>query len=425
MKILKNHFVTLRYIQKRFIMKPIQTSILTRKVVFFHLLLVLSPLTFYGQYYQSPEAKQIINLDLRIDNLMFERKMNHLEQDEINSFVSQAAKWFEDYTNIQSEIQQAHDGQSRDYTMNKVQFERKLQQLEQQRISTYNLNGGISIQNKFYKSIDALQQAYSQKGKEIITLVNNDEKISNEIRSANIERDQLMAQLEKGDLIHNKSESEVWRQSLESKANLLTETINRDSDLINDANYICEVTRAESPLKCIKKDLYIAVFTEAFIKICYDSNKPYNKNELINAIKNVGQNSKAVKELRRRHLQQLINERQSIYNQLNKERISLDPSGCWIIGFGKGTQPVIEITENANGEFVGIVTTTGTIHKNYQGRALFILTRINTTTFEGTEYAYTDKGYVKARIPVRIIINKNRTSIEYLTVDNILTLRPC
>jgi len=397
---------------------------LVKNVLFTLVVLSLLPISVMGQNDQSYEAQQIQILDFRIQNLISQRKMNRAEQDKINEFCVQAATWIDSYTKIQAKIQQAKGKSGDDYSFSREQLEEELQQLEQQRNAIYSLNGGTTIQGTLYNSIDQLQNTFAKKGKEIITLVNEDESISIAIRAADIKRDKFMSQLEKGNVIHSKQGSETWRQSLEYKVELLQETINRDRDFINDPNFICGVTKANVPLKCIHKDLFIPAFTEAYIKKSYDSDKAYDKNELIKLVKTAKENSMMVKELRKRALEEKINQIVEIHSQSSKESVSLDPSGCWTIPLGNNRSE-IDIQENIFGEFIGKITKRGSLHKNYEEKNLFTITRINTTTFEGTEYTYSRKGEIVKRIPLRIIIQINRSGIDYRTADDILTLRPC
>lgn len=392
-----------------------------KKTLSFLIILLLIPLFIIGQ---SNEAQHIQNLDYRIQDLISKRKTNRAEQDKINTFSTQAVSWIKSYTNIQTKIQQAKERSGDYYSFSREQMEDELQQLEQQRNAIYNLNGGTIIQGTLYNSIDKLQNAFTEKGKEIINLVNEDESISISIREADIERDKIMSQLEKDNVIHNKLDSETWRQSLENKAELLQETIDRDIDFINDPNYICGVTKANVPLKCIHKELFIPAFTEAYIKKMYDSGKEYDKNELIKLVKTVKENSMMVKELRKKTLQEKINQVREIHAQLSKESISIDPSGCWVIPIGTD-RPMVNIRENTYGEYVAKVTKRGALHEKYTDKVLFTVSRINTTTFEGTEYNYSDTGKLIKRIPLRLIIHKNRSGIDYRTSDDILTLRPC
>lgn len=399
-----------------------------KNTLFIFLIISLFPISVVGQDYGTYQHA-INELDVRIRNLVSDRKINRENQEKINAFVAEAGKWFTASSEIQNKINQARNSQN---------LEQEIQKLEQEQKAINSLNGGTYVVDKTYFSINELRSELTEKSKEMVRLINEDEQIRNNIQSLDIDRDKCVAGAESENKIDSDEEKilEDRKVHLNFLGHEYIEEFSKVYSNIKTEAIWCTQKDKNSPLKCMHRNLYIAGLSELYINKLAESGKKYDENELAGMIKNAQKESKRVKDEAAPNILKKMDEQIKSMNQeineidkklRDQEKIitDIDPSGCWIIGIGKGTQPVVEIKENANGEFVGTVTTSGTIHKNYQGRVLFILTRINVTTFEGTEYAYTDKGYVKARIPVRIIINKNRRGIEYRTVEQILTLRPC
>ena len=405
-----------------------------KNALFIFLAVSLLPFSVIGQDYVTYQ-NAISQVDVKIQNIITQRKTNHNSQENINAFVAEAGKWFNANSDIEHKINQAKSGSGDYSTFNSQNLQQEIQNLEQQQKAINNLNGGVTIGEENYNSISALRNGMTEKSFEIIQLINEDEQLKNKLQSLDIERDNYVADAEKDEKIDKQNFLRNKIQYLKKKFQSNYEDYSRtSSDKINPAIW-CTRKDEKSSLKCIHRNIYISVLTETYVREIRESGKKYDQNKLAEMIKNAQQQSIEVKKeatymLREWYalinaMQQEIDDMEKRYWSGEEKNIDIDPSGCWIIGIGKGTQPVVEIKENPFEEFVGTVTNTGTIHKKYKGRVLFKFTRVNSTTFEGTEYAYTDKGFVKARIPVRIIINKNRNGIEYRTVEQILTLRPC
>ena len=400
-------------------MKQIKT------LLFASLILSIIPVSVIGQDHGTYQYA-INQVDINVQNVIAKRKTNSENQKNINAFVTEAGKWFEARSNIKKKINQAKNNQS---------SQQYIQQLEQEQKAINSLNGGVTIDWKTYNSMDDLKNDLTEKSLEMVQLINEDEKLKNELKSLDIERDNYVAKAEKDEKTDQKNLLWDKIQYLKKKFKSNYEEYSKTSqNKVNDAIW-CTKKDGSSSLKCLHRNLYISALTETYIREIRKSGKEYDQNKLVEMIKNAQSESIKLKKeatyMLREWYELIKGMEQEIANLENKYRNweepdnNIDPSGCWLIVIGNGVKPMVEIKAKPFEEFVGIVTRTGTIHEKYQNRVLFRLTRVNATTFEGYEYEYSDKGTRKGSVPVRIIINKNRTGIDYRTSDNILNLRPC
>jgi hypothetical protein len=392
-----------------------------------YIILVLIPFTLTGQNYLTYED-QINKVDIKISQLITQRKINRAKQDKINDFIPEVGRWFDNYSNIQTKIKEAK-GQYGNYgSFDNQKLERALQQLEQERITVYNLNGGTTIHGVTYYSIGELQSAMTTKSKEVVDLINDDEKITIALQTADRERDRLVSQLEESDELDNRDNSRERWNGLKIKLYLLESDYKRDSYMLNSPNFWC-ASAANSKIKCVHRKYYVAHLITLYTESLIDNlGKKYDQKELADMIIQARDNSNDIKrnaqsEIIFETLEQIKSIKQQLKSFTTKVPL-VDPSGCWVILIGSGRKPVITIQENSYGEFDAYITDPGSL--NYKrGKRLFTMARINATTFEGTEYSYSKSSHSETRIPVRLIIQKNRSSIEYRTSDDLLTLLPC
>ncbi len=408
-------------------MKQIKRALFTLVIV------SLLPISLVGQN-SDPTYRQLINqIDVKIQDLDTQRKRNHTEQDNIKNFVAEVGRWFTASSNIENEINQARTQSGKYSTFSNQRMQQELQKLEQERNAINGLNGGSTIQGITYYSIDELRSAMTEKGKEVLQLINVDEKIKNDIRSLDMERDGYAAEIEyideedKRNILYNKM------KYLELKKNIYKADLKRELKDLKDVNYWCARANKDSPIKCLHRKYYLALLVASYDKQLTDTpGKKYDQNEFVGMIKKVRDRSNKVKKEARDMIREKREEIKSIEQQyeaafeiyMNKENIiDMDPSGCWVIAIGTGRRPQINIVKNAYGEFDAFITDPGPLDYK-KGKRLFTMARINSTTFEGTEYSFNNSGG-ETRIPLRIIINENRSSIEYRTRDELLTLLPC
>jgi len=398
-------------------MKYHQFTLSVKTVLFGLLFLVFFPIHFYAQ---SENEYRINQIDFEIGNLIAQRKTNHLAQKDINTFASIAESWFAKYEEIQVEIRQVNtkSGDYMYYSPNELNH--KLSQLEQGSRTVYNLNGGISVHNKYYNSLDDLRNDMASQGKEVVRLVNEDENLRRQIQSLDIERDRLV------DADH----AEYKKYSIFPKRRIanLKEDYERNLKAVYDVNFWC--VKGESnltPLKCIDRKLYISALTVIYLeKIKSDPSMSYSERRLADMIKRARDESNEAKQEAidyglAAQEQNITNLERKFQNQI----IMIDPVGCWVLVVGDAyNRPVIEIRENEYGEFNGFIVDPGPLDYFRKGGHFFNIARINEVTFEGTEYSYGTNGNT-TRIPLRLIITANRSSIEYRTTDEIITLLPC
>jgi hypothetical protein len=415
-------------------MKYNRGKMMLQKTLFTLTMLLLIPFTIEAQYYGPSYDEKINKVDMKIQNLMFQRKTNRAEQDKINNFVAEAGKWFASYSNIQNKINQAKRGSGDYSTFTNQRLQQILQELEQEKKAIHGLNGGATIQGKTFDSIDKLQSELTGKSEDAITLVNEDEKIGIDIQSADMERDQYVAGLQESEILDKKDLLEEQWTNLNKKKMKHQLDYNYYAEMLNNDNFWCAEARDKSHIKCIDSRLYIIKYTKMYSERLKEGiNKKISRKELIEMIMQAKEKSDIVKQKahdmqrkRKKKLLSLQKQMTSIEQQLYSTKIKtnqIDPSGCWVIVIGKGRRPEIRIKENANGEYDAYIIDPGPL--NYKrGKRLFTMARINASTFEGTEFSYSDSGRT-TRIAVRLIITKNRNSIEYRTRDDLLTLMPC
>ena len=409
-------------------MKKIKT------ILFTFVIASLLPLSLVGQDHGTTQYA-ISQVDVKIRNTISQRKTNHENQEKINAFVNETAKWFKASSDIQNKINQAKSGTGDYSTFNTQNLQQEIQNLEQQQKSIKSLNGGVTIDMKIYNSINELKNGLTDRSQEMVQLINEDEKLKNNLQTLDIERDKYVTDAEYDESTDQKNL--LWNkiQYLKKKLQSNFEDYSRTSrDKVNPAVW-CTKKDNNSSIKCMDRKLYIAGLTKAYIdQLALTPGKKYNQNEFANIIKNHQQRSIEVKKEATYMLREwygLINSMEQEIKALEKkywnEEINsdIDPSGCWVIVIGEDEYPKVRIEENIFGEYIAKLTNPGSLHKDYKtGEILFSVSRINATTFDGTEYSFSKSG-ATTRIPVRIIIQKNRKGIEYRTSDDLLTLRPC
>lgn len=402
-------------------------------ILFTFVMVSLFPISLNGQNSSPSYGELISQIDVKIQDLIFQRKSNHAEQDNINNFVAEVGRWFTASSNIQTKIDQAR-GRSGDYsTFSNQGIQQEIQKLEQEQIAINGLNGGTIIQGVTYYSIDELRSAMTEKGKEVLQLINDDENLKNDIRSLDMERDRYTAEIEYSDKEDKRNVLYENMMYLEKKKNLYKYDLTRELKDLKDVNYWCARASKDSPIKCLHRKYYLALLVAIYDKQLSDTpGKEYDQNEFAGMIKNVRDRSNKVKKEaqdmireKREEIKSLEQQYEALYEEYyNVDKlINIDPSGCWVIVIGSGRRPQINIVKNAYGEFDAFITDPGSIKYN-RGKKLFTMARINASTFEGTEYSFDNSG-AETRIPLRIIINKKSNSGEYRTRDDLLTLLRC
>ena len=405
-----------------------------KNLLFTFVIASLIPISLVGQDRYSTQHA-IDQVDVKIQNTISQRKANHENQEKINAFVNETDKWVKASSDIQNKINQARSHSGNYSSFNSNQLQQEIQNLEQQKKAINSLNGGITVDWKRYNSISELKNGLTEKSQEIVKLINEDEKLKKKLHSLDIERDSYVKDGETDERTNKKNL--LWNkiQYLKRKLPSLKGDYNKASqDKINPAMW-CVKKDNNSSLKCLHRNLYIEALTKGYVKSLDRDGKTYDPNELATLIKNAQRQSNAVKEeakymLREWHQAILSVEREiatleNRYWEEKEEDIDIDPSGCWVIVIGKDNYPKIRIEENLFGEYIAKLTDPGSLHENYKrGKILFNISRINATTFEGTEYSFSKSG-ATTRIPLRIIIQKDRRGIQYRTSDDILNLRPC
>lgn len=401
-------------------------------ILFAFIIISLLPISVFGQNYWGPSFKESINkIDEKIHNLIFQRKRNHENQDKINIFVAEAGKWFTASSNIQNKINQAR-GRSGAYSnLNSQRLQQELQKLEQEKNAINGLNGGATIQGVTFYSIGELKSAMTKKSNEIIELINYEEQIKIDLQSLDIERDKYTAEIELDDELDQQKILEEKLDYLEEKKSLNQEDFMRRHEQLKDVNYWCQKINKDSPIKCLHRRLYISKLTAHYAnQLVTTPGKKYNQNEFAQMIKNARDQSNTAKQEEKDRMDKKLIKLASIQQQidvtrkeLNKKKIiEIDPSGCWVIPIGT-KRPQINIIKNSYGEYDGIITDPGSSAYK-KGKRLFTMARINSTTFEGTEYSHSKSG-IQTRIPLRVIVKKGIRNADYRTSDDQLTLLPC
>jgi len=407
-------------------MKQIKNSLF-----YFAVVLLLPNFIFAQNYYPSINDK-INGIDMQIRNLISQRKINHENQETINAFVVEGGKWFKAISDIQNKINYAKS-RSGDYsTFNKKDLLKEIQNLEQQKKEINSLNGGVTINRRTYNSINELQDALTEQSLLMVELINDDEKLSNDLQELDIIRDKMVADFETDEKVNQKNI--LWNklQHLKQKQQFLEEDYNKDShDIVTPAIW-CTKKGKNSSLKCLHRNLYISTLTEVYIKKLDETGKKYDQNELAGMIKNAQKQSENVKKEAKYMLRERYHELNALQQEIGaiekkyweeENNIDIDPSGCWAIAIGTGSRPQINIVKNAYGEFDGIIMDPGPLAYK-KGKRLFTIARINSTTFKGTEYSHSESG-ITTRISLRVIVQKGRNSADYRTSDDHLTLLPC
>ncbi len=266
-----------------------------KKTLFYFAIVLLLPSFIFAQNYFASINDAINGIDIQIRNLISQRKINHADQDKINAFVAEAGKWFTAISNIQNKISQARS-RSGDYsTYSSQSIKQELQKLEQERNAINGLNGGVFIDDDSYSSINELKNGLTVKSKEMVRLINEDEKFNNELRTFDIRRDEMVAKIEPDEKTDQRNVLWDKLQHLKLKKTFYEEDYNNDSkDIINPAIW-CVKANKNSSLKCLHRNLYIAALTEAYIIKLDKSGKKYNQNELAEMIKNAQKQSIEVK----------------------------------------------------------------------------------------------------------------------------------
>ena len=401
-------------------------------VLFNYIIILLFPFLSVGQNFYSSAKDDINHIDIEINDLIASSKTNQENQEVINAFVAKTGKWFKASSDIKNKINKAKN-RSGDYsTFSNQNLLQEIQNLEQQQKTINNLNGGITINRITYNSINDLKNGLSEQSLLMVELINEKETINNKLRSLDLRRDRIVADLEKDERTNQKDILWSKLNYLKQKIEYLEEDYNKDAQDLDSPAIWCTKKFKNSSLKCLNRKLYISALTEVYIKKINKSGKEYDPNELANLIKNAQKQSNAVKEEAKYMMNErydqliaMVREKKILESKLLEEvNINIDPSGCWVIPVGTN-RPQLNIYKKTNGEFVAKINKLGSLHEKYLGKVFFTVSRINATTFEGTEYNYSESGKLIKRIPLRIIVNQNRSGLDYRTSDDILTLLPC
>ena len=388
-----------------------------QNILFIFIIVSLLPTSVIAQVYISFED-EINGIDIRISDLMNQRNNNRIEQEEINHLVSEVSQWFTSYDNVNNEIKRVQQEINQYGSFQNSKSENQLRDLKQEQSDIFNLRGGSTIGESTYSSIDDLKNLMSEYSERIVTLLNEDEKLTMDLRELDIQRDRLYAKLEG-------ENHELWQKGLEQKIDRLLEDYNRDLTLVDNPKAWCVRTNDNTPMKCLPGKLFITLLTDRYInKLSQTPGMKFDQNELANLIKKYKKESN---EIKRKMKSMGINEEllqiSEIRRKLEKGLEKADPSGCWIIAIGTGKRPQINIVKNSEGEYDGIITDPGPLDYK-RGKRLFTVARINSTTFVGTEYSHSNTG-IETRISLRIIVKKDRSSADYRTSDDQLMLLPC
>jgi hypothetical protein len=394
------------------------------------LFIFISPLTLsYSQQYGSHQEK-IREIDIQIDQLLFKKKVNNRELDKLNQFSVKVGDEFEKLKNVNDEIARIEKAiQDKDYTTygGNKSLKSELTDLQAKQQAIYQPPGGITINGEKFKNLQDLQNELVPLAKELLRLKRENGDLSQELLKLDTTRDDLVAQIPD----HNQLESSRKKRIFTIEKEYYYQYI---SD-INNPRKICWEEYSfnngnPTPARpvCVERQVAVALIVRDYRDELNRTGGKFNKDDLVQKIlKKITESGAAKESIKRNFLPGLrskLNALQTEINSLNKPA-DLTILGFWELSDGSPNSPHIEIEPDGNG-FKGTVRRQGWIAQDL-GHVLFRVDRINETTFDGTEFSFTyhpvkKNTRIRTRIPVRLIVNQNGSSISYRTKDDMLTL---
>jgi len=343
-------------------------------------------------------------IDDRTERVAGQRKVVLDEIDDLKSFANTTSKWLGAYNRINAQINALQQGQGDYARYSRSQRSAELQSLEQERNRIATLNGGTVIDGTTYTSLAQLQQALPEKAMDHTQTNREYRRLTSELLTLDGQRDKYVAKLkveEISQIEHNKMWVEIYQQDL-----AICE------EFIKDNNMWC--TTVDVPLSIpsvVPREFVIFTITKDYLaQISTTPGAKFDPKELADRIKTARNRSDRAKQEAKDNVDQRIADLKRKIAML-EGCLNIDPTGCWVLFLGNNN-PVLNIVNNGGDRYTGYITKVGALKYFNANQRLFEVRRVNDTTFDGTEYSYTNSGRA-TRMGLRLISSKDGRMMTY------------
>ena len=378
---------------------------------------------------QDARQQRVDALDANIEQVARERGQIRDQINEANRFFRDAKGWFDRYAQVQQEIQKVEaEKASGGYSIvDNRQLDDRLAALVAQRRRIETLNGGTVIGGTRYGSLRELQDATQPRSNDLVELNEQYTSLAADLTRLDARRDELTSQLDLDDrhrLVLHKRQLSVRERELAAC-----------EQLVADENLVILADNApykSAPPFMSRDSLFFHVTDQYLFEIntsqdragTWGSGVEFDPDELASRLKRyLGYSNAQRQVLRTEVLPRLETEIASLRTAIASIEQGGDVRGCWTVLLGTSNFPRLEISRNQSEGYDGIITDRGRLAHIRAGHRLFIVTRTNSRTFDGSEFAFDEAGR-PTRSQLRLVLDADGVSMSYRT-DQLLALRRC
>ena len=366
-------------------------------------------------------VQMISEIDQQIKGMVIQQKSITQAQKELDSWTAQAGVWIDQYNRVNQKMIKAEQRAGDYSTMGGGQLDSTLASLKQELANIIAPPGGRVVGNTRYPSLNEVQVDMVEKGKEMKTLRMQYNDLTDELLKIDHQRDNFVADARDG-LSLSFSENSELLQSLKK-------SFNEKSAIVKDGEIWCDQDRppngalGEGPIYCRDRKMALTIIVAKYRREMIRTGKKYSQKEMVDIVQRAQKRSNWIKNLIKSN--ELPRLKEALQKRKTQKLLFTDMvlTGCWRLHDPQGyDHAMLNIHEVGHEAYQAVLTKRGWL--NYDvGHVLFVVERVNSTTFDGTETSVNNNRWYST--PLRIIVDRDRSGASYRTRDDMIILSPC
>lgn len=386
--------------------------------------LLMPAVAFSDSEYFNTQKHLIAEIDNEVEHNIRLRKINDREQKDIDSWTRDASAWIEQQSRLNQAVNRARQHKGDYATLNRKQLQQEIDDLNARLASVIKPPGGRMVGNKKYYHLEDAYKEMVVKSKELERLQDQEHKLAQKMLDLDARRDELVRKAEKstGKFIKENTKLLAYLKKVRTRR---IEQVNNPDIWCEQQYYLKDGITSPGPFICRDRKMVMIHLAQKYRAELIRTGKPFRAEELASMVKEAQENSNRTKATLKNKAIPFVENAIYESEQLAQEaeiRV-MDPTGCWFMWLpGSNRKAVIHISLKNKTWYEGQIVDHGWLDLP-NGHILFKVSRLNPTTFEGTEYSIIKNKRTQTRL--RLIVDQDRKYITYRTEDDMVSLTQC